>query len=146
MTEQETWNLFSKKYPNMKVETAVSKISANWLNTEHKKNRFPTKNEVKDWETQLLNSLCIMCQSKIKYDCDQDSITTKDESDAINCPETDITSVKIDNKTPNTLEAAPVSKQKKIKVFPCNHMFHESCIWIWVKEKMTCPICQVKVL
>lgn len=146
MTEQEVWDIFSRKYPSMKAKKAVSKISANWLNTEHKQNRFPTKAEVNDWEKELLNSLCIMCQSKIKYDCDQDNITTKDESDTINCPETTNSSVKTDSETSNTLEDAPVSQKKKIKVFPCNHMFHDSCIWIWVKEKMTCPICQVKVL
>jgi hypothetical protein len=33
------------------------------------------------------------------------------------------------------------------QVFPlCNHIFHSNCIRLWLKKRMTCPICRVCIL
>ncbi|KAK1355448.1 hypothetical protein POM88_048704 [Heracleum sosnowskyi] len=34
---------------------------------------------------------------------------------------------------------------QKICILECGHMFHESCIVEWVREKNTCPLCRRKL-
>ncbi|KAL8093277.1 hypothetical protein AgCh_035242 [Apium graveolens] len=35
--------------------------------------------------------------------------------------------------------------EEEVSVLECNHVFHQSCIVKWVREKNTCPLCRCKL-
>jgi hypothetical protein len=37
-------------------------------------------------------------------------------------------------------------EKDNITYLPCLHLFHENCIFEWLKRKKNCPICKYKIL
>lgn len=35
--------------------------------------------------------------------------------------------------------------QNDVRKLPCNHLFHEKCIFPWLKNNATCPVCRARM-
>lgn len=36
-------------------------------------------------------------------------------------------------------------KQKIYQIKSCSHIYHASCIEVWLQEKLKCPLCKTKL-
>ncbi|KQK02410.1 E3 ubiquitin-protein ligase RNF13 [Brachypodium distachyon] len=36
-----------------------------------------------------------------------------------------------------------VKKKEKLRMMPCSHSFHQSCIWDWLLVNRRCPVCRL---
>ena len=65
-----------------------------------------------------------------------------ENADTVNCPIcfvnlTESPEENPDNKTDLIL--------KRYMETPCNHTFHESCLKLWMEQKLVCPCCRMKI-
>ena len=51
-------------------------------------------------------------------------------------------SIDVNNKLECTICASELKQNQKIGKLGCNHYFHKKCIYKWLKQNPTCPICR----
>lgn len=39
-----------------------------------------------------------------------------------------------------------VKLQDNLRVLPCDHQFHQTCVDVWLLQKHSCPLCRINVL
>jgi len=105
---------------------------------------------------------CIICQEdfikninkrlklKSKLHLNSNSILTKVDPENDNTKEKKEMKIKSDEGENNTINDNNEEKEintddDNIRLMPCGHIYHESCIFQWLKDNNTCPVCRYEL-
>lgn len=63
-----------------------------------------------------------------------------------NLPQNKLLIVEVGNELQCAICHEHAKLQDNLRVLPCTHRFHQTCIDVWLLQKLTCPLCRVNVL